>query len=186
MKNVKDGMKKYFGKDWPKIYAYRLLYMSVFIMAVLTLDFLSKYLVANKVGWLDGEVASDWGIVRWKFIAHYNTTVFSWLRSNPSNATLITLNVLTLIFLMTLPIFFSNKSMLISLAFLIAGTLGNTIDRIAHKFVIDVINLPWFQKGNAGTFNFADLFVVIGSIIALINVIISIWKDSSPKKVNNV
>ena len=58
---------------------------------------------------------------------------------------------------------------IISLAILIAGGIGNLIDRIRFKEVIDYIR---FELINFPVFNFADICVVIGGILFCINVLI--------------
>ena len=52
------------------------------------------------------------------------------------------------------------------LTFILAGSLGNGIDRIIKGFVIDFINLKLF---NFPIFNIADIAINIGCIILIIN-----------------
>lgn len=52
--------------------------------------------------------------------------------------------------------------LVISLSLIIAGGLGNLIDRIFRHFVIDYIEIKLFRFA---VFNFADCCVVIGAII---------------------
>ncbi|MBR0359678.1 MAG: signal peptidase II [Clostridia bacterium] len=49
-----------------------------------------------------------------------------------------------------------------------AGGLGNAIDRIQYKFVVDFIDLKWFDFP---VFNIADIAVVGGAIAAIIFVL---------------
>ena len=49
-----------------------------------------------------------------------------------------------------------------------AGGLGNAIDRIQYKFVVDFIDIKWF---NFPVFNIADIAVVCGAIAAIIFVL---------------
>ena len=60
-----------------------------------------------------------------------------------------------------------NNLFYYSAAFILAGAIGNLIDRIFHSFVIDFIN---FQIWPA--FNFADLFITVG----VIGLVIHFWK----------
>lgn len=58
-----------------------------------------------------------------------------------------------------------RKSMFLfnlSLVFIICGALGNLIDRVRLNFVIDFFN---FTLINFAIFNFADIFVVSGTIL---------------------
>ena len=57
----------------------------------------------------------------------------------------------------------------ISLILVIAGGIGNLIDRIANGFVVDMIHVFWKAIGfDFPVFNVADIFVVIGSLLLLL------------------
>ncbi len=51
------------------------------------------------------------------------------------------------------------------LSFILAGSIGNGIDRIINGSVIDFINIKYF---NFPIFNFADLYINIGVFILII------------------
>ena len=53
----------------------------------------------------------------------------------------------------------------ISLAMIVGGGIGNQIDRIANGYVVDFIQVQFFDFP---VFNVADCYVVIGSILLLI------------------
>jgi len=58
----------------------------------------------------------------------------------------------------------TNKNLSISLAFIVSGAIGNLIDRLNYKAVVDFIdihigNLHW------PTFNLADSYITIGAFI---------------------
>ena len=81
-------------------------------------------------------------------------------------------NILLLVIsLIALAIFFyvKDKKIKIPLTFLIAGIVGNSIDRIIFGHVRDFINLGFFP-----VFNLADSFNVVGVIL----LIIVLWKKS--------
>lgn len=56
----------------------------------------------------------------------------------------------------------------LSLAFIVGGGIGNMIDRIAYKYVIDFID---FTLIDFAVFNAADSFVVIGTVMLAICII---------------
>lgn len=57
----------------------------------------------------------------------------------------------------------------VSLILVIAGGIGNLIDRVANGFVVDMIHVFWKAIGfDFPVFNVADIFVVIGSILLLV------------------
>lgn len=53
----------------------------------------------------------------------------------------------------------------LSLAFIIGGALGNLIDRFRFNFVVDFFD---FRLINFAIFNVADIFIVLGSILLVI------------------
>ncbi|MCX7657923.1 MAG: signal peptidase II [Oscillospiraceae bacterium] len=68
-----------------------------------------------------------------------------------------------------------NPWALASVSLVIAGGLGNLIDRISRGFVVDYIEIKFFKFA---IFNFADCCVVIGAIMLLMYTLIS----DKPKK----
>lgn len=61
----------------------------------------------------------------------------------------------------------------ISVVVLLAGAIGNFIDRIAYKYVVDFI---YFRLINFPVFNIADIYVTL-SMIALIALVMFRYKD---------
>lgn len=55
---------------------------------------------------------------------------------------------------------------------ILAGGIGNIIDRIFRGFVVDFISLKWI-----GIFNFADSYIVIGVLFIIFMEIREIFKD---------
>lgn len=58
----------------------------------------------------------------------------------------------------------------ISLALILGGAMGNIIDRIWHGHVIDFIDLH-YQSYHWYTFNLADVFITVGALMLLRNII---------------
>ncbi|CDD27607.1 lipoprotein signal peptidase [Clostridium sp. CAG:452] len=71
-----------------------------------------------------------------------------------------------------------SKLILIALHLVLAGGIGNLIDRIARGFVIDYIDISPLIK--YPVFNLADIFVVIGCLIIAVFLV----KDTVIKKKN--
>ena len=66
----------------------------------------------------------------------------------------------------------TNKNLSISLAFIVSGAIGNLIDRLNYKAVVDFIdihigNLHW------PTFNLADSYITIGAFIYIYTIFTS-------------
>lgn len=60
---------------------------------------------------------------------------------------------------------------------ILAGGVGNIIDRIFRGFVVDFISLKW-----VGIFNFADSYIVIGVLFIIFMEIREIFKDGEADK----
>lgn len=61
-----------------------------------------------------------------------------------------------------------------TMVLIIAGTLGNFIDRLAFSYVVDFFK---FQFGNYyfPTFNIADIYLTVGVIMVIIDILIIEW-----------
>lgn len=57
----------------------------------------------------------------------------------------------------------NNKITKISVGLILAGALGNVIDRITNGFVIDFISVPFWPS-----FNFADIYISVGVLMIVI------------------
>jgi signal peptidase II len=53
----------------------------------------------------------------------------------------------------------------LSLSLIVSGAIGNMIDRVYYKYVVDFILLHYKDKYYFPTFNVADIMVVIGTVI---------------------
>ncbi len=60
----------------------------------------------------------------------------------------------------------------VALALLLAGSLGNLIDRVRLGYVIDFISVKFKEGYNFPVFNVADMFVVIGTGIIMLLIIL--------------
>ena len=66
----------------------------------------------------------------------------------------------------------TNKNLSISLAFIISGALGNLLDRLNHKAVIDFIDIH-IDNFHWPAFNFADSYITIGAFIYILAIFTS-------------
>ena len=99
---------------------------------------------------------------------------------NNSTIMLIIVNVIVIAIIAKIIISKRNDicvSMLISLGLISAGGIGNLIDRIYRGFVIDYIDISPLIK--YPVFNFADICVVLGCIIIMMNLLIDIIKENN-------
>ena len=91
------------------------------------------------------------------------------------------LKYLLLVFLPTLVLFIfavtylrasASFTQFIGMSFIIAGGIGNMIDRITHGKVVDFMNID-FGNIRTGIFNFADVAVSFGLILLLFHIFTS-------------
>lgn len=76
-----------------------------------------------------------------------------------------------------------NRLEIIAICLFVAGGVGNLIDRIRLKEVVDYIR---FEPINFPIFNFADICVVIGAVLFCISIIATdTKKDKSKKKLTD-
>ena len=59
----------------------------------------------------------------------------------------------------------------LSLAFVLAGTVGNLVDRVARRYVIDFVEWYWWNRPDLRwpTFNVADSLLVVGIAMLLVH-----------------
>lgn len=78
-----------------------------------------------------------------------------------------------------------SKLELISISMIISGGIGNLIDRIRMKEVIDYIMFePYIFSRKFPIFNFADICIVIGAILFCLSMLISESKKTKAKKLD--
>jgi signal peptidase II len=65
----------------------------------------------------------------------------------------------------------TSKILRISLSLIVSGAIGNLIDRVWYKYVVDFIMLHYKNVYYFPTFNVADMLVVIGTMLLVIYMI---------------
>jgi signal peptidase II len=68
--------------------------------------------------------------------------------------------------------------MKLALVMLMAGAIGNLIDRIRLGYVIDFISFRFLNRYNFPVFNVADSFVVISTVMIIYMVIFNKYEVS--------
>lgn len=138
------------------------------VMVILLADFCSKRWAINSLlnspEWRNGV----FGLIRFRFA--WNTGVaFSFLSDKPLLVAVFTLLVLTAVAL----VLFLPKKMRpadrLCLSFIFAGGFGNLIDRLLYGAVVDFIEITFISFP---VFNLADVFVVTGTVLFALNVLI--------------
>ena len=72
-----------------------------------------------------------------------------------------------------------NKLYAVSIAMIISGGIGNMIDRIALRYVVDFID---FRLINFAVFNGADSFVCVGAGLLVLALVLDIIKEAKQQK----
>ncbi len=142
---------------------------------LLTKHFLFDHSILNGTNNVGETIYQNWlfGI---RSVKNSGLTIFP----NADDVVLVSLiNFVILIACLVSLIFWKNPLLSIFISFIFSGSLGNTIDRLAYGAVRDIIFVPWLDRG---TFNFADMDVVVGSIGFSITIIVLFAKPYFSKK----
>ena len=106
--------------------------------------------------------SGDYGIIGIRSYYHNNSTVFSFIKLD---LPLYVHHILAFGMTSLLAIFclFSpSTTITVGLGLIASGTMGNGMDRLMNDKVRDIIYTPFLDRG---TFNFADVFIVVGALI---------------------
>lgn len=147
------------------------------IIAGLIIDQLSKYIIKSNVEY--GDIITV--INNFFYITHHENRGAAWGIFQNGRYFFI---VLTIILVAILGYFlYKTKSKMLktSLAIIIGGAAGNFVDRVRTGGVVDFLD---FYIGNYHfpTFNAADTFIVVGSIMLAIYMIFIYKEDEGKEK----
>ena len=73
-----------------------------------------------------------------------------------------------------------DKKTMVSLTLILAGGIGNFLDRIYRGFVVDYLDITQLVN-NYPIFNFADICIVVGWILLAIAILITVKKTPKSK-----
>ena len=136
----------------------------VFIICV-SLDLFTKFLIQNYL-FLNQSIKINqfFDIV---YVQNYGVSFGLFSREIP-HWVLVLIALLVVILILYLMII-SNKNLEKNAYFLIiAGAIGNIIDRILNSYVVDFISLH-YEMFYWPAFNFADIYITIGIIMLLVS-----------------
>ncbi len=141
----------------------------VAIVFLVFADLLTKYLEEQFV-W-NATIIPNFIVI--KSGVHNPGCAFSFLDENPEigQPILITVTFILLLAMIFDFIFLPNRFVVLKVAvsLIISGAIGNLVDRLAFRFVRDWFGINMF--GNIAYCNFADFWIVIGAIIAVIDLL---------------
>ena len=149
-------------------------YLLTFLICitVIILDQLSKYLVTVYI-----PLYSSIDILPVLDFTHIRNTgvAFGMLQNLPSG---FKLPFFIVVFLVAVVVVISiikntessNKSMIVGLALILAGAIGNSLDRFRLGYVTDFIDFHWFNNPSLHwpPFNISDSAITIGAILVVV------------------
>ena len=136
--------------------------------ALVILDQVTKALVINFFDLYDSVALLP--IINLTFVVNYGFAFG--LLNNPSLNQILVSSVLLVIILYFLYLLIKTQDKIFqfTLTLILAGALGNFIDRIFRGFVIDFIDI-YIGKYHWPAFNIADSCITVGFIILMINIL---------------
>ena len=137
-------------------------------LTLVILDQITKALVINFFNLYDSVALLP--MINLTFVVNYGFAFG--LLNNPSlNQILVSLVILAIIiYFLYLLIKTQDKIFQLTLTLILAGALGNFIDRIFRGFVIDFIDI-YIGKYHWPAFNVADSCITVGFIVLMINIL---------------
>ena len=137
-------------------------------LTLVILDQVTKELVINFFNLYDSVALLP--IINLTFVVNYGFAFG--LLNNPSlNQLLVSLVILAIIlYFLYLLIKTQDKVFQLTLTLILAGALGNFIDRIFRGFVIDFIDI-YIGKYHWPAFNIADSCITVGFVVLMINIL---------------
>lgn len=159
---ISNQIKTLVQKGWDNKWIKNLMIFIIVFVPIIAID------QGTKAGIFDGdksghpsETVADWKIIAFRSQFHTSTTFLDFIGGSlPLWAALLIDYTLVFAFA-SIIIFSKTKLTTVAASFAFAGILGNTIDASAFHGVRNVFFIPWRDNG---TFNFADIIIVIGSI----------------------
>ena len=135
------------------------------ILVILLVDFYTKYIVRNDVRFIKGVPIIPNLLSR--IYVKNEGAAFSMLSGYRIALIIISSLAIILGIYAITRLYRNNKIIFLAVSMVIAGGIGNLIDRIFFGFVTDMISLSFFPP----VFNVADISVTLGCIILIIYII---------------
>lgn len=161
-------------------------FLGLMILILLALDLGTKKWAQNNLKNTSGiEVIS--GFWRFDYVENRNISfsIGSGLPEKFKQPIIISVNILALVFL-SIFIVQTEKTfvLFLSASLILAGALGNLIDRIMNGYVVDFIH--WFYRGfDWPVFNLADAYVSVGMILLISEFIIKAQQEKQAASQTN-
>lgn len=142
------------------------LVLSIFLLA---LDQISKWVVSTEMSLY--QTIDILPVFNFTYVHNYGAA-FSFLSEAGGwqkyffSTIAVTISVLLIYWLKKLPA--TNKLLCSAYALILAGAIGNLIDRLVHGYVIDFLHV-YYQQYDFPVFNIADVAISIGAALLLLD-----------------
>jgi len=133
---------------------------------VAVLDQASKYLIIKNLKYNEMIPVID----KFFYITYHENSGAAWGILQNKGYILIPLTIILCIGIIYMLIKADPKILNLSLSFILGGAVGNLIDRILKARVVDFLDF-YFGSYNFPTFNVADMFITIGTVILAVFVL---------------
>ena len=138
-------------------------------IAIIVFDQISKYLVVSNIGATDSIKVIP-GVLDFVYVKNKGAA-FSFLADIDYG--IILLSVISVCFCVGVLVYIfknkpSNKLFMTSLMLMFSGALGNVIDRIIRRFVVDFIELKFIDFP---VFNIADISITVGAVLFIVYIL---------------
>lgn len=149
---------------------------ALIIIIITVLDQVTKSLVANNIEYREMIPVID----GFFYITYHKNPGAAWGIFSGGRYFFIVFTIL-LSAVMVYALFKSKNSLLkLSLSLILGGAVGNLIDRIVSGSVVDFLDF-YFGSYNFPTFNVADSFIVIGTILLSVYIVF-FYKEGDKQK----
>ena len=172
---------------------------TIFALIFFAIDWVTKHYLFNGeyVNWNNGGsyinfTEKNYEVLGVRSVAHDNSTIFSALSLTFPDWVHYSINFIIALVFAFIPFF--SKSLFLGLAcgIIFGGIMGNSLDKsfsatseeyyqqfFNKTFVRDIFYIPWLDRG---TFNFADVAIIVGSGLLIIHIIISNIREYKKEK----
>ena len=157
-----------------------MIFTLIIVIATVVLDQLSKYLVLANIP-LHGNGPVLPGVFHFTYIENKGAA-FGMLAEHRWVFMIVSVLAIAAFVFYILKFRPTEKLLLLSMAFIIGGGIGNMIDRVWRGSVVDFIEVDFMSFA---VFNVADIFVCVGCGLMILYVILSEVKEQKMKKENS-
>ena len=150
-------------------------------LALVGIDQLTKWLAVSMLKPVGSVNLISISGKEWLNLTYVENTgaAFSILEGKQIFLIVITSVVIAAMIVMLLTKRVKSKPVMWSIALIIAGGIGNLIDRIFNGYVVDFVDVRIIKFA---VFNFADICAVVGAVLLILFIIIDEVKSAAAKK----